>query len=264
MYCFVDYRITNEELINLSKFNLKPIIVPKCDMVYDAINGHPDIQMNILKNNSEKQLIIHKNISEKFKQNLTLNNIKYIVSKNSLSNTYPNNIFLNALISNNYFIHNTKYSDKNLLESQRNKKIISVSQGYTKCSILPINEKAIITSDKGIYNVLKNYDFDILLIPPSDILLPPLNYGFIGGTGGMISDDKMAFFGNLSYYKYGDEVKKFLNKYDVEPIYLRCGKLIDRGSLLVLQHIFTIQYACLLYTSPSPRDLSTSRMPSSA
>ena len=25
-----------------------------------------------------------------------------------------------------------------------------------------------------------------------------------------------------------------------------------------------IQYACLLYTSPSPRDLSTSRMPSSA
>ena len=26
----------------------------------------------------------------------------------------------------------------------------------------------------------------------------------------------------------------------------------------------TINYSCLLYTSPSPRDLSTSRMPSSA
>ena len=26
----------------------------------------------------------------------------------------------------------------------------------------------------------------------------------------------------------------------------------------------SMQYACLLYTSPSPRDLSTSRMPSSA
>ena len=26
----------------------------------------------------------------------------------------------------------------------------------------------------------------------------------------------------------------------------------------------TTQYTCLLYTSPSPRDLSTSRMPSSA
>ena len=28
--------------------------------------------------------------------------------------------------------------------------------------------------------------------------------------------------------------------------------------------LFTIGYICLLYTSPSPRDLSTSRMPSSA
>ena len=28
--------------------------------------------------------------------------------------------------------------------------------------------------------------------------------------------------------------------------------------------IYSARYACLLYTSPSPRDLSTSRMPSSA
>ena len=30
------------------------------------------------------------------------------------------------------------------------------------------------------------------------------------------------------------------------------------------QYFFPYQYGCLLYTSPSPRDLSTSRMPSSA
>ena len=29
-------------------------------------------------------------------------------------------------------------------------------------------------------------------------------------------------------------------------------------------HAIMHQYTCLLYTSPSPRDLSTSRMPSSA
>ena len=32
----------------------------------------------------------------------------------------------------------------------------------------------------------------------------------------------------------------------------------------VSQHLQTHQKDCLLYTSPSPRDLSTSRMPSSA
>jgi hypothetical protein len=234
MHCFVDYRITKEELHNLSQFNMNPILVPKCNDVYGAINGHPDIQLNILKNKSHDKIIIQKNISENFKKVLETNNIKYIASKETLSNKYPNDIILNSLTLDNYFIHNLKYSDENLLKSQIKKIHINVSQGYTKCSILPVRENALITSDKGIFNALKNYNFDILLLPPGDILLPSLNYGFIGGVGGMISSSKMAFFGDLDSYNWGNEVKKFLYKYDVSPIPLRRGKLIDRGSLLTL------------------------------
>ncbi|WP_026886426.1 DUF6873 family GME fold protein [Clostridium beijerinckii] len=234
MHCFVDYRITKEELLTLSKLDLKPILIPKCNDVYDAINGHPDIQLNVLKNNSFNKIIIQRNIPEKFKEILKLNDINYIVSKNTLSNTYPNDIILNSLISENYFIHTLKYSDENLLSSQNSKIHINVPQGYTKCSILPVREKALITSDKGIFSSLKNYDFDILLLPPGDILLPSLNYGFIGGVGGMISNNKMAFFGDLDSYMWGDKIKKFLFKYDILPIALRKGKLIDRGSLLTL------------------------------
>lgn len=234
MYCFVDYRISKEELLNLYSLKHDVILVPQCDLVYEAINGHPDIQMNILKNNSESKVIVQNKIDNNFKKLLLDNNIKYIVSKNTLSNTYPGDIFLNALITDRYFIHNTKYTDENLLASQTDKIIISVPQGYTKCSILQVTENSLITSDKGIFNILKNYDFDILLVPPGDILLPSLNYGFIGGVGGLISNNKMAFFGDLSHYQYGDKVKDFLFKYDIEPIYLRKGKLIDRGSLLTL------------------------------
>ncbi|NOW84804.1 hypothetical protein B0H39_002685 [Clostridium beijerinckii] len=234
MHCFVDYRITKEELLSLSKLDLKPILVPKCNDVYDAINGHPDIQLNVLKNDSFNKIIIQRNISENFKEILKLNDINYIVSKNTLSNTYPNDIILNSLILENYFIHTLKYSDENLLNSQNSKIHIDVPQGYTKCSILPVREKALITSDKGIFNSLKNYDFDILLLPPGDILLPSLNYGFIGGVGGMISNNKMAFFGDLDSYTWGDQIKKFLFKYDILPIALRKGKLIDRGSLFTL------------------------------
>lgn len=234
MYCFVDYRISDEEYNNLSLLNVEIIKVPKCNLVYEAIDGHPDIQINILQNNNNVQLIVQKDIPEHFKKILTSNNLNYIVSKNSLSNTYPHDIFLNGLNLKNYFIHNLKYSDENLLNTQRNKSLISVPQGYTKCSILPLNEKAIITSDKGIYNVLKNYDFDILLLPPKDIILPSLDYGFIGGTGGMIGESRMVFFGDLRFYEYGEMVTKFLYKYDIEPIFLRSGKLIDRGSILTI------------------------------
>ena len=120
-----------------------------------------------------------------------------------------------------------------ILDYCKNKKTINVKQGYTKCSILPVKEKAIITNDKGIYNTLKNENFDVLLLPFGDIELSGFNYGFIGGVGGMISDNSMAFFGSLDNYIFGNEVKNFLYKYDVKPIYLNNTKLIDRGSLLV-------------------------------
>lgn len=234
MHAFVDYRITEEELINLNKLNINPLLVPKTSNVYEAINGHPDIQLNILKNNSSDQIIVQRDICEDFKEILNKNHIKYIVSKSSLSHTYPGDIILNAVILDNYLIHTLKNTDQNLLKSQEGKTLINIPQGYSKCSVLPVKENAFITSDRGIVNSLKEYKFDILLIPPEDILLPSLNYGFIGGTGGMISDDRMAFFGELEHYRYGEEVKNFLYKYDVEPISLRKGKLIDRGSLLTL------------------------------
>ena len=234
MYAFADYRITDEEILNLSKLNIEVIKIPKCNRVYEAINGHPDIQINVLKNSTNNKLIVHKDISEDFRNILEEKNIKYIVSEKSLERSYPSDIILNALILKDYFIHTLAYTDENLFNSQISKINVNVPQGYTKCSVLPINENALITSDKGIYKVLKEYDFDILLLPPGDILLPSLDYGFIGGTGGMISNNRIAFFGELDYYKYGNEVKSFLSRHGVSPIYLKKGKLIDRGSLIVL------------------------------
>ena len=233
MIAFIDYRTTTTEKKSLLKLNINFIEIPKNPILYDAINGHVDIQLNII-DKKEKKIIIHKDIDNTFIQKLNDFNINYIKSMSSLSEKYPENIILNAAILENDVVHNFKYTDKNLIASVKDKNFINIKQGYSKCSILPIREKAIITNDKGIYDTLKKENYDILLLPPGDILLPNLDYGFIGGVGGKISDDSLALFGDLSYYKYGDEVKHFLNKYDIKPIYLRKGKLIDRGSLMCL------------------------------
>lgn len=232
MFCFIDYRASIEERKNLEKLGLNLIIVPKSQLLYEAIDGHADIQLNIIDRNVKK-VIINRDLSKNFKNILTKNHISYIESSKKLSNKYPNNIFLNGLSIGNYFIHNIKYTDPLLLSELANKVLINVKQGYTKCSILPVRDNAVITSDIGISSILKTYNFDVLLVPPSDIILPGLDYGFIGGVGGMISQNTMAFFGNISKYKYGDDVKKFLSKYDVKPLSLCDSKLIDRGSLLV-------------------------------
>lgn len=231
MYCFLDYRCSDEEINNIVNQGLTPIIVPKTNKVYDAINGHVDIQMNIISQNT---VIIHKSIDKSFCNALDNCNIKYIFSNDELKYSYPNDIILNGIVLDNYFIHNLKYTDKNLIANMKDKKLINVKQGYSKCSVLVVGKKAIITSDKGISNALKEENFDILLVPPGDIILPSMNYGFIGGTGGLINDNTMAFFGDLKNYAYGQEVYNFLYKYDVKPIYLSKGKLIDRGSIYVV------------------------------
>lgn len=233
MISFIDYRSTDEEKKSLLKLGIEILEVPKCNNVYEAIDGHVDIQLNVL-NQKEKSIIINKDINNDFKEKLNYFNIKYIESSSSLKNTYPGDIILNAAIIDDYIIHNLKFTDKNLLDNIKSKKLISVKQGYAKCSILPVRGKAIITNDKAISTTLLKEDFDVLLLPPGDITLPGFNYGFIGGVGGKITPDILAFHGDLNCYAYGEEVKSFLKKYDVKPIYLKEGKLFDRGSIFTL------------------------------
>lgn len=233
MICFIDYRATQIEKNTLSSLGLNVVEIPKSNDVYDAINGHVDIQLNILDKKSKK-IIINRNMDKNFKECLSKLNIQFVESEKFLESSYPNNIFLNALILDEYFVHNLKFTDKNLLNFQQDKTLINVKQGYTKCSCLPISKNALITNDIGIYKCLSNYNLDILLLPAGDIILEGLDYGFIGGTGGLINEDTIAFFGNLDYYKYGNEVKSFLKKHNITPIYLNNMKLHDRGSLFVL------------------------------
>ncbi|MGL4739251.1 MAG: DUF6873 family GME fold protein [Sarcina sp.] len=224
---FIDSRATNYELENLGKENLEIIQVPKSEFLYDAISAHPDIQLHI---ESSKSIILAKNST------LDVSNYEINVkkSKKLLEKDYPNNIFLNAINLKDFFIHNLKYTDDTLLSSVKEKTLINIKQGYTRCSCAIVNDNALITSDIGIYKTLKDYPIDVLLIPAGDIELTNFPYGFIGGTCGLIAKDKMAFFGNLKYHTYGEDIINFLKKHDVEYISLSNNKLIDRGSILSL------------------------------
>ncbi|MGL4990731.1 MAG: DUF6873 family GME fold protein [Sarcina sp.] len=226
--CFIDCRITEKEFSILNKENLNIIKIPKSPYLYDSICAHPDIQVNISSNN---EIVVAKNSLLDLK---LLKNFQTCYSDKDLEDKYPKNIFLNAISLEKYFIHNLKYTDSILLEKNKNKEFINIKQGYSKCSCAIVNDNAIITSDLGIYNTLAKYPIDLLLIPSGDIVLSSLPYGFIGGSCGLISKDKMAFFGNLSNHLYGKDIKNFLFKHNVEPIYLSDSKLIDRGSILTV------------------------------
>ena len=84
-----------------------------------------------------------------------------------------------------------------------------------------------------------NPDLDALLGTRFDVL----NDGFVRVVDYMGSDEAIVQAARVSYGKGTKKVSE------------------DRG---LIRYLMRHRHTCLLYTSPSPRDLSTSRMPSSA
>jgi len=223
----VDFRIQNEEKEYLISKGYNLLICPPSNLLYDAVQGHPDMLIHISGNN----IVVHKSMNNEFIQKLISQNYKVYKSNSTLKTKYPYNICLNSLSIGNLFVHSINFTDTILLSLSKNRKLINVKQGYTKCSTCIVNDHAIITSDISIAKALSIEKIDVLLIPPGDILLPGLDYGFIGGATGLIEANVLAFYGHLDHYLYGTDVLGFLKKHNVEPAFLRNGKLIDRGSI---------------------------------
>lgn len=203
----IDHRTSYEEKNNLSRLKYKILECPPCLTLYQAVCGHPDMLLHIIDN---QRIIVHKDMPESFIENLKNLGLTVILSNSSLSSSYPFDIILNAVSISNLFIHYTDYTDKNLLDIvSKSKKLIKVKQGYTKCSTAIVSEKAAITSDVPIAKALYDQNIDVLLLPPGDIELPGLDYGFIGGTCGLIEENVLAFYGDLSCYAYGKDVLSF-------------------------------------------------------
>lgn len=160
----------------------------------------------------------------------------HIIIKESAGNKYPEDVRLNCAIVSNHIICNEKTISKQILEHayKNGYRIINVNQGYTKCSICIVNENAIITDDESIFAAAGNFLNDALFISKGSIRLKGYNYGFIGGCCGKISDNKIAFNGEMSSHKDCNKIIDFLNKHNIEIVELKKGLLDDIGGILPL------------------------------
>lgn len=162
-----------------------------------------------------------------------------------LTSDYPGNIIYNAVCTGKYFIHNLKFTHKDLLAAADQWSLenypgttlikIHVSQGYTRCCCLPVDDSSFITSDEGIAKTMKNSKTDVLLIQKGHILLPGFKYGFIGGCcGHMILQDKksLIFNGNLKAHPDFKKITAFAKDRNINIVYFENYPLTDIGSIL--------------------------------
>ena len=146
---------------------------------------------------------------------------------------YPDDVLLNCVCVGNHFICNKNTVASEVFDKMKNSgyNIINVKQGYTKCSVVPVSENALITDDESIVNACSDAGIDVLKVSKGSVVLDGFDYGFIGGTAGKISVNEILFSGDITTHSDFDKIDLFLKKYNVKAVCFG-GQLKDIGSII--------------------------------
>ncbi|MCX8128567.1 MAG: hypothetical protein N3I35_00515 [Clostridia bacterium] len=200
--------------------------------LYASVSHHPDMMLHHL---GEEYIVYAPGLSSYMIEILKDYGFMLLRGQSRLESKYPGNIAYNAARVGNVVFHNLKYTDPVLKQEleKRGVRLVDTKQGYAKCSISVVNEKAIITGDKGIEKAALENGIEVLLLEQDEnIMLPGMNYGFIGGSTGLIGKNKWAITGKLETIKSFDKICNFLNKYNMEIVSLSDERVIDVGSII--------------------------------
>lgn len=193
-----------------------------------AVSKHADMAVLHLERNKiilDKRQIILKN---------QLENIGMTVfeTDKEIDGAYPNDIKLNFAVLGRNVIGNFKYADEKLSSLVSDKIKINVRQGYCKCSLLVVNENAVITDDESIHRKMLQNGIDSLHIRKGDVSLQGHEYGFIGGASGKISENEIVFFGDIEKHRDFESIQAFLKKHGCDYVCTDEGPLRDIGGIV--------------------------------
>ncbi len=149
--------------------------------------------------------------------------------------SYPDNVCLNALMLGDRLLCRVPSLDEKVKAycERHHIELIHVNQGYTRCSCAMIGDHAVITADKGITDVLKQMDYDVLMIGQGSIRLDEAAYGFIGGATGYDPVKRTLYCcGVVRRHPAYEQIKAFCDSHDTKLVSLSEDELIDIGGIL--------------------------------
>lgn len=200
--------------------------------VYKSISGHPDIFICA----AEDKVVVSPGLPLHIVQGISDLGYKVITGMNYPGRSYPSSAVYNAVITDNYLIHNLKITDPVIIKTFNDRKQLHVKQGYTRCNLLPLNSHALITSDRGIEKALNGEGMDVLFVDPSPITLKGQKHGFFPGCCGILYD-QVLITGSLNYHPQKEEVVNFIASNGMKIKELFDGKLTDVGSILTFPRV---------------------------
>ena len=237
MQVITDQRLTSASLSALHCEGFETVLLPPADYLQAGVSSHADMLFFI----GFGRLFCH---SLYYRHNTALidniclsANAVLTVSDEPTGEKYPLDVLFNACLLGNKLICNEKTVSKLISDAARDHgcAIVQVPQGYTKCSVCPVSDNALITADRAIATACASVGIDVLLIREGYVSLPPYSFGFIGGASGSWGD-KVYFCGSLSTHPDGDKIEAFCRKHGKIAVSLSEGELQDVGSLFIIKN----------------------------
>ncbi len=224
--------LTGTALQNLKKQGICVIETTQNPAVDEKISFHADISFFF---DGEDTLFVASEMGE-YEDLFGKFVSRVIVIPEKLGKDYPRDVLLNCVLLGKKLICNVDTVSPTVLKyfTEKGFFIINVKQGYTKCSVLPVSDNAIITDDLSIANACISAGIDVLAVSKGSVRLRGFDYGFLGGATGRISENTVAFCGDIDYHPDCDKIKKFLEKYGLCPMSLDKNQLYDIGSIIPL------------------------------
>lgn len=223
----IDPRMPVEAKERLKRLNYHIAEAPLHKRLPGPVRGHVDMMLF----SSDKHRVIYEPQIEYIAGLLRQNGYNCIKGEEIKSCRYPGDIIYNACRIGKHVIHYKGEVEKHIKTLRL--KHIRVTQGYAKCSIVPVDERHIITSDESIKEAWEKRGGIALFVRPGYVRLPGYKSGFIGGATG-VTDRYVLFVGSLDTHPDSLAIRNFIKKAGKGIIELCDGLLYDVGSIVIL------------------------------
>lgn len=233
----VSERISDSQRDRLMREGFRPLPCPASDLLPEPISHHPD---SLLARVGDQIFCYegYKKKNERFFCDLQALCPEISVEglPDALGALYPEDCRYNLLVAEK----NAFYHPRGLAPTLARKlcelgyRTLHTRQGYTACTTLMLDGRHAITADAGMADVLSDSGISVLRIESGGILLPPYDYGFIGGASGVYKDT-VYFYGDVTAHPSYGEMKRFAEAAGFSLCSLSKEPLHDLGGILFLE-----------------------------
>ena len=230
----IDKRAPEALQASLIDMGYSLIQMPPHPALPTPVSAHPDMLLFI----ADKQIFCHADylgIAKAEFNEIAAEGYEIITTTEYVGSKYPSDILFNALPLGKHIYGKTDSISSLIRDYAGASNIVlrSVKQGYAKCSVCKVGERAAITADTSLYKAMRADGYDVLLISAGHIGINEYDTGFIGGCSGC-DGERVYFSGNISLHPDGEAIKSFCAKHGMSVVSLSNEPLFDVGSLFFI------------------------------